>query len=324
MATATLNAIRDKVRLLTRSPSENQLTDTRIDEYANTFIVYDMPSELRLFNYHSQANLQLNAYQAEYDLSTLTTTVDGASETLINQYITLNPPFYVDGYKAYYAQSRDEFFNIYPQNQNIVRMGSGDAVTTAFSKTISNGFLVANQVQVTSIDASNNTLYLTDDGAGALSGDGTGTVNYVTGAISVTFSTAPASSTDVNAHVIQYTPGRPAAVLYYQNKLTVRPIPDQGYTLNFEVYIPPMQLLTTSSVPQLKQWWQYIAYGTAKKVLEDRMDLETVQMIMPEYKRQENLVLSRSTVQRSTQRAPTIYSQQAGLGAAFSNNNNGF
>lgn len=327
MATATLAEIRNKVRRLTRSPSENQLSTTNLDQYINTFIAYDMPEELRLFKLHSNANLQLSAYQANYDLTALTTILpdgSGDTETLDNYLININPPVYIDGYKAYFTQSRDEFYNIYPQNQNIVKMGTGDSATVNFSKTISNGYLVPNEVQVSSIDANNNSLYLTDDGAGTLSGDGTGTVDYVTGAIAAVLNTAPGSSELVNAHIVQYTPGRPAGVLYYQDEIIVRPIPDQPYTLNFEVYIEPTQLIASADVPQLKQWWQYIALSAAVKILYDRMDTETVAQIMPELKRQERLVLRRTIVQNATQRVATIYASQAGLGANFGNDYSGF
>jgi hypothetical protein len=325
MATANLSAIQTKVRRLTRSPSSAQITDAQINEYINTFIAYDIPEELRLFNLHSQYNLTLNPYQPTYDLATLTTTNSlGETETLKNALINLNQPFYIDGYKAYFTQSRDEFFNVYPQNKNIVLMGTGNGTTQTFTKTIANGFLLPNQVVVTSIDTDNNGLYAIDDGSGVLAGTGiTGTVNYVTGAITVNFSAspaAPAANKAVNAHIIQYT----SAVLYYENTLTVRPVPDQPYTLNFEYAKEPTQLAAAGDLPNLKQWWQYIAYGAAKKIFEDRLDIESVQMILPEFKKQERLVLRRALVQQATQRTATIYSQQSGLGAAFSNFYNGF
>jgi hypothetical protein len=43
MADSTLGAIRTKVRRLTRSPNTAQITDNQIDEYVNTFILYDFP-----------------------------------------------------------------------------------------------------------------------------------------------------------------------------------------------------------------------------------------------------------------------------------------
>lgn len=324
MATATLLDIQNKVRRLTRSPSTNQLSTTTLDDYINTFIMYDLPEELRLFDLHKQYNLPLDPYVDTYDLTTLTAST---GETLSNYMVTINQPFYVDGYKCFYSQSPDEFYNVYPKNQNIVQIGTGDGTTVSYSYTIANGYLLANNVQVTSVTATNTGLYLTDDGAGTLTGDGTGTVDYVTGAINVTFSggvNRPAKGKTVSAHVIQYTPNRPAAVLYFDNSFTIRPVPDKPYTLNFEYYVQPTQLLATGEVPELKQWWQYIAYGAAIKVLQDRMDNETVQALMPEFNKQMRLVLRRTLVLLSNQRTATIYSQQSGLSAALNNFYNGF
>lgn len=50
-----------------------------------------------------------------------------------------------------------------------------------------------------SIVGSNPAQTVTDDGEGALSGDGTGTINYTTGAVSVTFTAAPITSSTVLA-----------------------------------------------------------------------------------------------------------------------------
>ena len=47
---------------------------------------------------------------------------------------------------------------------------------------------------------SNPQQFVIDDGAGAFTGDGTGTVNYTSGAISVTFTTAPAIGSTVEVH----------------------------------------------------------------------------------------------------------------------------
>ena len=50
MADSTLFAIKQKVRLLTRSLSEAQLTDLQLTQYINTYVQYDFPETLRLFN----------------------------------------------------------------------------------------------------------------------------------------------------------------------------------------------------------------------------------------------------------------------------------
>jgi hypothetical protein len=88
-----------------------------------------------------------------------------------------------------------------------------------------------------------------------------------------------------------------------------------------EVDRQPTELLAANTSPDIEQWWQYIAYGAAKKILEDRMDMETVAKIAPEFKMQERLALRRTLVQNKSQRTPTIYTEQASLGADFDNFN---
>ena len=77
-----------------------------------------------------------------------------------------------------------------------------------------------------------------------------------------------------------------------------------------EVDKRPSELLNGAQMPELSEWWQYIAYGAARKVLQDRMDMDTLAMIEPEYKKQESLVLRRTIVQQTTQRTSTIYTEQ--------------
>ena len=50
------------------------------------------------------------------------------------------------------------------------------------------------------------------------------------------------------------------------------------------------------------------------------MDIESVQMILPEYMKQMNLVNRRTIVQQTTQRTQTIYTEQLGAGGGYSSN----
>jgi len=45
---STLETIKIKVRRLTRSPSEAQLSDADLNQYINTFLIYDLPEHLAL------------------------------------------------------------------------------------------------------------------------------------------------------------------------------------------------------------------------------------------------------------------------------------
>ncbi len=75
-------------------------------------------------------------------------------------------------------------------------VGTGDATEVTFSTTLANTPVVAGTVIVT--DATET---FTDGGDGTLTGGagGSGTINYNTGALSVTFNTAPAAAQDVTA-----------------------------------------------------------------------------------------------------------------------------
>ena len=309
MADTTLAAIRKKVRRLTQSPSTAQLTIATLDDYINTFILYDFPETLRLFSLHRPVTFSLQPNIDTYTIDSVLTD--------INDFITFNPPVYIAGFKAFYSQSEEEFFNIYPFHNSIQSTGlSGNGGTFAFAGTLSGIPVTRGKVCFTAKSATNDGLELSDkDSDGLLTGDGTGTINYLTGAYTLTFSTAPLGV--INSQTVPYVAARPTAMLYFGNKFVFRPIPDQVYHVQIEAFVRPTDLLAMGDKPELEQWWQYIAYGAAKKVLEDRMDMETVQMIMPEFNRQEKMVLRRTIVQQTNERTATIYTEMTDLGAGF-------
>ena len=314
MAISSLSAIRTKVRRLTRSPSISQLPDSDLDEYINTFILYDIPSQLRLFTLKTTFTFYTSPY---VDLYQTSTTVGDQFYNFKNLYITADQPAYVAGYPMFWSQSREQFYNIYPQINTILSIGTtGDGLTTNYAGTLSPAPITPGQVTFSAIDASNNGLYLTDSASnGILSGTGTGTINYVTGAYTLVFSAAPALGSAINSETVPYKPSRPQAILFFDEKFILRPIPDQVYQVSFEVFKRPTELLNTAQIPELEQWWQYIAYGAAKKVFEDRSDLDSVNLIMPEFKQQERFILRRSIVDMTKERTATIYTEQTGTGA---------
>lgn len=319
MAVATLQAIRDKVRRLTRSPSINQLTDAVIDENVNTFIAYDFPETLRLFSLNQSVTFTLEPNIDTY-------TIDSVLGD-INLFTTFSPPVYIAGFKVFYSQSEEEFFNVYPFNSSIQDSGlTGDGATLTFAGTVPGGNapLLRGQVLFASKAADNDGLVLRDvDSDGLLSGDGTGTIDYLTGAFTLDFTTAPAAAEPIVSQTVPYVAQRPTAILYFQNQFVFRPVPDKVYQVQIETFVQPTQLLAAGSEPNLEQWWQYIAYGASKKIFEDRTDMESVAMIMPEFNRQENMVLRRTIVQQTTERTESIYVETASIGAGYNNWNGG-
>jgi hypothetical protein len=332
MANSTLAAIEKKVRFLTKSPSQQQLATADINEYINTFIAYDMPEHLRLFELHSQFTFYCSPNIDTYVTDTSLPMTD-LLYNFQNLYITVNPPVYIAGYQSGYSQSREQFYREWPQVDSITQVGAGDGTTLTFTGTITSTPFLQNDVLIGSVDINGNGLTLVDYpiagsptiGALGLPGEPQtlpspyGDVNYITGAFTANFPTAPAIGQAVNAQVFSYVASRPLSLLWYDNTFVLRPVPDQPYAINFEVYVRPTQLIASGQSPQMEQWWQYLAYGAAIKVLQDRFDYDSVNLIMPEFRVQQELVLRRTVVQNTTQRVATIYSQQSDMGSGWGN-----
>lgn len=349
---ANLQEIRTKVRRLTRAPSNDELTNDEIDDYVNTFVLYDFPEHLRLFDFHTTFRFVCNPNQDVY----LTTNNDNGQTVwpattdplynFKNNYITVNPPIYVDGYRVFYSQSQSDFLAQYPAVDFIQNLSAGNGTASIPSQTLTNSPIAQNSVMISAVSINNTSLTLvdvpdlttTEFGVLRTPGDNTdrGLINYLTGQITaITFPENVPSGNTITAHYYAYVAGRPLAMYYYtqtrryMDQITnatlevtcpafvLRPIPDQAYTIEMQVFKRPTALMSSSAIPELEQYWQYLAYGAAKKVFEDRMDLDSVQMIMPEFKKQEQLVLRRTIVQQTNQRTSTIYTQQTNMSAVW-------
>lgn len=321
-----LSNIIQKVRRITRSPSVNQLTDQEIADYVNTFVIYDMPDSIKTFDIKTTFTWYCNPYQDVYNTDDSVLPTTNALYNFKNLYISIEKPIYIAGNEAYYSQSREEFYGFYPLNANISQIAQGDGVTTNFTGTLSAVPIVSNDVTFSSVTTANGPLSARDISANPFNGTGIlqdtnsglsiGTINYVTGAYNITFATAPASGQAVNVQSLPYQPAMPTALLYYGNQFTLRPVPDQPYQIIMNVYQRPSAILDTDDNPSLNELWQYLAYGAAKKVLEDRNDLDTVQLILPEFMNQEILAMRKTIMLLRNERSSTIYTQQSGLGSS--------
>lgn len=153
-----------------------------------------------------------------------------------------------------------------------------------------------------------------------------GTVNYVTTSITVNFPVAPAAGTMINVWASTYQVGRPYNLLFWNNELTIRPVPDNVYLCEVEAYQTPAQFMSVSDNPVLNQWANYLAYGTACEILRERQDMEGVENLMEGFKRQEALVLERQAVEEINQPNITMFNSTTqgncagggwGIGAGF-------
>jgi len=134
-----------------------------------------------------------------------------------------------------------------------------------------------------------------------------GTVNYVTTQINLLIPVPLQAGSVLNLWAATYQVGRPYNLLFWNNELTIRPVPDNVYLVEVETFQTPSQFMATTDNPILNQWSQYIAYGAAMEILRDRQDMEGLENLQPMFDRQEGLVLERQGVEEIGQRNTTIF-----------------
>jgi len=341
VAISTLEAIRQKVRRLTRSPSQNQLSDQDLDQYINTFIENDIPTSVKMFSLRTVLTFYTQPGVDVY--STNTTNPQDPLYNFQNKYTAVHQPIFMAGVRGFFTQQRDVFYANFPQTNFISRTGLfGDGTIGPFigvintfppapSTIVARQFILQNSVVFTGLDVNGTAMILVDTPVDNQMGNLTvpnnpvilGTINYITGAFNFQFPSPTGVSTSlvpnpIWSEIIPYVAGIPTTMLYYNNEFTLRPVPDKAYVVNIEANIRPTELLFSTDEPQITQWWQWISYGAAKYIFQDRMDMDSVNNIMPEFMNQQGLALSTAMDQYTNQRTLTIYTNN-GINSGWNN-----
>lgn len=341
MSITTLADIIVKVRKLTGSATSLQLTDSQIIDYINSFYLYDLPAQFRslklkdTYTFNTIRGIDTYPFDSEH-------------------FTTIQMPVFCANRTIQLFQDVWSFYAINYNWQQMQNFTQGDGTTGPFTGTCqsipiirsyNNNPMVQTQTAPTSaylptptpvtfqqaipsrvqniLITANNTLgvtqNVTDDGAGNLIGDGTGTINYNTGAISVTFNTAVTSGQDIQ---IQYNPATmaiPLSILFFQNQFTLRPVPDRGYTISMVAYRQPSQALLGSTDPdnpvltgvaELNEWWELLAFGAAKKIYEDRVDPDGISIMEVGLQKRYEVAEARTYAQLGSQRMGTMFADQ--------------
>jgi hypothetical protein len=307
-ANVDLSAIRAKVRRVTGRPSQNQLSDTDLDDYINTFYLYDLPEHLRLLNLK-----QTFSFITEQNVDIYNFTP--------NTNISVEPPVYVGGYEVFFSQSREEYFSLYPEIQRNDVLSAGDGTAGPYTGTITATPVKRNRVIVSAVDTGGNALSATDEAAaGVLAGDvaAGATVNYTTGAIAgLTWTGNIAATENIQVQYVNYQAARPQAVLFFEDTFQLTPVPDQAYRVEMNTYVTPTALAASTSEPQLREWWQLIAMGAALKIFGDNLDIESYQKALPFFDEQKRLVERRTIKQLTPNRVATIYTDPVPIRQPF-------
>ncbi len=280
----TLADIRSKVRSITGTPSESQLSTAQINAYINDYYVYTMPHELKV-------QIQNNFLDFKTEPGVTVYSFPGT-------YLTDSPGAYADGFPLIFYEDPDIFYQDWPQQYNVDSVAAGDGVTVTFSG-VTQGFpIIPGSYFIT-----DGTQVLQDQGDGTLTGDGSGTIVYSTGAFSATFTTAPASTTTVYDKYIAYQGNRPQGVLFFENQFTFMPVPDQVYQIRMQGFVVPDVLSANGDIPSQQEWGPLIAYGSAVEIFNDRGDSDAADKAYASMKRYENVALSRTIQQYTPQQS---------------------
>lgn len=329
-ANSTYQYIETKIRRLTASSSEQSLRSALIQEYVNNFYNQNFPNSIKtdqmrsVYTFYTAPNIDRYPVNVNYNQA-------------------FRDPMYVDGIKGSFFKDRDQFFMMWPRWPTLFQPVAGDGVTQQFTFTIGAVPFLSKQVTLGCVDTTGAPIRVSDDGNGNLLYDVPnpvvsvppaltnvpgmknlntrnpgdlvqtviGTVNYVTGVFAMDFSlvgVTPGSAQIFRVFVSQYTTGRPYSVLFWNNELTIRPIPKYVHKIEIESYLTPVQFMLYSDNPIMNQWVKYIAYGAAIDILTDRQDMAGVENLMDAFKYEEGLVLERQAAEEIGQRNTTIFS----------------
>jgi len=314
---ATFEKIKEKVRKLTKSPSTTQLSEDSLKEYINNFYLYDFPQIVQTTDLFKNIS-----FSTTPNVDSYSTTIGDFLLNLKNFkdfVIMTDQPVFLAGREIRLFQDPQDFYNHYRQVKTLGSIGTGDGIITNFTYNLPTTVL-HNSVLIGSLNAAGEALIVKDlpntDTYGREANAGTmrdnannnvGTINYLTGAIDITFGAAPAAGADITYELFPFQATIPDGILFFDNTFTLRPVPDKVYEVELKVRVQPTEFDNNADLPIVEQWSDYIAYGASKKIFEDRSDMESVNSIMPEFERQQILVMRKTNLNKSKERTSTIF-----------------
>lgn len=306
MAEWSLSEIRQKVRQVTGRYSPQELSNEQLDEYINKYFQYTFPAELKLERIHTY-----------YEFLTVANT---QSYTLPTGYVNFEPPATIDRLSVLWYQEPSSFYDNNPENIARQTIATGDGATTAFAATAGNFPILPGTAVITDdneVFEDTNTDFSASPVNITGSLGGTATLNYSTGAMTVSFNSAPASGQNIYFSYIQFQAGRPTAVLLYNNKFTFFPVPDTAYRFRAKAYANTLvttaaglnatEFVNATDRPLLDEWGPCIAYGTARDLHADKGEMDAYADVTALYKEQLAYVLKRTNQNLLNTRAQPFF-----------------
>ena len=282
MANWTLADIRSKARATTGRPDVSMMSDAVLDDYINKYYQYVLTKELKLFWGYTY-----------YQFYTLPNVDQYVGPTTSFQ--TINPQAWCDGFPIEWYLSPDLFYQDWPQQENKAVVATGDGATFTFPFNIPAFPIIPGSLYVT-----DGSQVAQDNGAGGFTSPASGSIDYITGAVSVTFAVAPATNANITETSQTYIPNRPQSILYFksgpladatpasrdnQDYFVIRPVPDNVYLIKMQgIQIPPA-LTNATDVPLRADLGPLIAYGASLEIFADFNQMDQYDQAMTQYNR---------------------------------------
>lgn len=317
----TKQDIRNSIRNITGHKSQFDLSDAVLDDRIDRFYLYDLPERLKTLElegwlrFNLQPNVSRYALAGAYssgrpnpDIGTVAANAIQQDTILVDDIYKVEMPAYVDGYEIGYYQDPTPFYRTWPDQKVAETLLNGDGTAGAYAFTMTNVPVEIGSVVVTAGDQSSR-----DNGAGGwYEANYAGTINYDTGAVTVTFPNAVPTGTAIYIHYYPFVPSRPTSVLFFEQFFVFRPIPNIGYEFRVKVQRRPTSMPSADSSPEFAEWGDMIAYGTALKIFIEDGDWDEYNKFYPIFQEQKNLAQRRALKELKNQQVATPYNANMG------------
>ena len=327
----SLAMMENTVRRMTARYTEQQMTTSQIDSYINLAYTLHFPEQFKNTKltkpYVFTTIPNVDTYDFIYEENP-TNPQTGQQTQASPGNITISPPVYCQGYILRYYQDKTTFYNRWPKLTVNQQIDTGTGTPHTYTGIIPSTPFLRAQLDIFGnvteaaviISAFDDTGYnyaisdvpVVNSNTGLLvQSDGfpIGFVNYLTGAYTFTPTGTIDAGATIYASVVPYQSSRPTDVIFYNQQITFRPVPQQVYQVEFEISQQPTQLIAASAAPELDEWYLFVCCIAAKLIYNDFPDPEGMASLMPIYQDQLQMAQRRTLRQMGSQRAQTIFSQ---------------
>jgi hypothetical protein len=295
----TVADVLNEVRVLTQFPNQSNIPDSTLLQYLNLWWGVSLPQGFTHFALKSEYSFMTTQGQPNYSFP-------------ISLYLNQTGGIFCDGIQVQLFQDANAFANQYNTNRTNSNQAVGNGTIGVYTGYLQSAPLIPgytdalgnlhSQVFFTATSNVNTVLSVYDNGDGVLEGDGSGTINYATGAYTILFSLPVANGSVIYANYTYYSQGRPWTALFYQNIISLRAVPDRPYFISCNVYLIPQAFTSTNQPIPITQYFDIMARGTALRIATSLKDVQQTMFLQQMYDDSMKDVQNITTRQRGNQR----------------------